>query len=71
MRWACRLKITTGRGNAERQTVQICKNMDADDRAGAHAAITGYARELGLGVLLDDPDVRTWYDAALGDGCFS
>jgi hypothetical protein len=70
--YAVTLKITNGRGNEERQTVTIGKNFEAaNNRGEAYFAAIEYARNLGLGVLLDDPDVRISCDSYLGTGIFS
>lgn len=46
--------------------VTVAHTVQADDRAGAVAAIEAYARaEFGLGKLIDHEDTRTTFDTAL------
>jgi hypothetical protein len=67
------MKITNGYGNRDRQVIEIRKHFTVTrpgngsaERGDAIAQATRYARELGLGALLDSDDVRVSYDASLG-----
>jgi hypothetical protein len=69
-RWGTITKIVTGRGNSERQSIEVKRNVTAGDRNGAIAAAITYAREIGLGQLLDDDDARVAVDVSYGEGVF-
>ena len=69
--WGTRLKITTGFGNVERQTVVVSRNVAAVNFEHAHRLVLEYALEIGLGVLLADKEARVHVDIHLGPGVFS
>jgi hypothetical protein len=69
--WGTTLKIMNGLGSRHRQVVEVHRNVEAASREEARELARAYARELGLGVLLDDPDVRLTENIILGEGVFT
>jgi hypothetical protein len=58
----------SGAKPADWTEVTVSHTVQADDRAGAYAAIIAYAREeFNLGPLIDHEDTRTYIDASLID----